>query len=184
MGHTLSGFYDVKGSSTQISSTYCDFSKSSSDPGYETRYGFVDVKSSPVHFFAVGTSEWSTAGTMQFEKEYLNLGGGMNFASGVFTAPKPGTYAFSFKGIGYGTGPNYAGYGWVYLQRNGAHVAIGYSDIYGALKKTYATLSVHATLRLDKGDTITIRHDAGTIFSNDNSHTLFTGSLLEEDLVI
>jgi len=121
---------------------------------------------------------------MPFEKVYLNLGGGMNAASGVFTAPKAGIYAFSFVGDGYGSGSGHAGYGWVYLQRNGVNVAIGYSLISGAARNTYSAFSIHATMKLDKGDTITISHFEGIIFSNGNSHIQFTGSLLEEDLVI
>jgi len=122
---------------------------------------------------------------MPFEKEYLNLGSGMNINSGVFTAPKAGIYAFTFKGNGSGTGSGFAGYGWVHLQRNGANVAIGYSrNGITPTSGTYSTLSVHATLKLSKGDTITIRHVEGVMHSNGNSYTQFTGSLLEEDLVI
>jgi len=148
------------------------------------------VKSSFVHFFVVRTTNWSIAGTMPFEKEYLNLGGGMNLASGVFTAPKPGIYAFNFVGTGFGSGSSYAGFGFVYLQRNGADVAIGFSDILGATAGTRATVSVHGTLKLNKGDTITIRHVAtggswiSTMHSNGKCHTQFSGSLMEEDLVI
>jgi len=69
---------------------------------------------------------------MPFDKEYLNLGGGMNLASGVFTAPKAGIYAFTFNGLGSASGSGYAGKGWVNLQRNSADVAIGISQIYGA----------------------------------------------------
>jgi len=51
--------------------------------GYETRYGFVDVKSNPVHFFVVRQSSWSTLNVpMKFDVEKLNLGGGMNIGSG------------------------------------------------------------------------------------------------------
>jgi len=184
MGHTLSGFYDVKSGSSQISSTYCDFTKASTEADYETRYGFVDVKSSPVHFFVTRLTSWSTTGMMPFEKEYLNLGGGMNLASGVFTAPKAGIYAFTFKGLGSGTRSTYVGYGQIYLQRNGVTVAIGYSDINGATVATYSTLSVHATLKLNEGDAITIYHVEGTVYSNSLSDTQFTGSLVEEDLAI
>jgi len=184
MGHTLSGFYDVKSSSSQIASTYCDFSKSSTETGYETRYGFVDVKSAPVHFFVVRFTSWNTTGTMPFEKEYLNLGGGMNLASGVFTAPKAGIYAFTFMGLGQGSNSGYAGFGGVYLQRNSANVAMGYSVINGATSYTSAVVSVEATLKLDKGDTIRIYHKEGTLVSNGNNHVQFMGSLIEEDLVI
>ena len=186
LGHTLSGFYDVKGSSTQISSTYCDFSKSSTEAGYETRYGFVDVKTSPVHFFVTRTSDWNTPNTtIPFQKEYLNLGGGMNLASGVFTAPKAGIYAFTFQGIGSAYGSGFAGLGIVRLERNGAFVASGIARINGATAGAWSTLSVHATLKLNKGDTIKIYQDGvGTIYSGGGSDTHFTGSLLEEDLVV
>jgi len=183
MGHTLSGFYDVKGSNTQISSAYCDFSKASSDPGYETRYGFVDVKSSPVHFFVTRYSGWSKVGIIPFEKEYLNLGGGMNTTSGIFTVPKTGIYTFSFKGEGYGTGPGYAGSGWVLLKRNDETVADGVSTVFNAPSYSFSTLSVHGTLKLHKGDAITIYLLGGAITSN-GQWPQFMGSLLEEELVI
>jgi len=121
---------------------------------------------------------------MTFQKEYLNLGGGMNLASGVFTAPKPGIYAFTFRGDGHGTDSSSSGLGSVLLQRNNVDVAAGFSNTIGATSGTRSTLSVHGTLKLNKGDTITIRHHSGVIYADIYNQIQFTGSLLEEDLVI
>jgi len=188
LGHTLSGFYDVKGDGgNQIDVIYCDFDKVSNEMDYETRYGYVDVKSSPVHFFVTRNSSWSTVGTLiPFEKEYLNLGGGMNLTSGEFTAPKAGVYAFSFIASGYGTSSvySYGGRGDVRLLRNNIYVAAGCSIIYGATSKSKSPVSVEATLQLNKGDTISIYFWGDEIYSDEYNWTQFTGSLLEENLVI
>jgi len=190
LGHTLTGFYDVLPvGSSQIASIYCDFALQPTEADFETRVGFVDIKSSPVHFFVTGTSICNT-GTMPFDKEYLNVGGGMNLTCGVFTAPVAGIYAFSFKGTGYASGYSYsigrayAGYVVVYLQRNSVNVARGLTNIDGASADTWTTVYVHGTFKLDKGDNITIYHADGTIFSDISNDSQFTGSLVEEHLVI
>ncbi len=124
---------------------------------------------------------------MTFSVEKLNLGGGMNIGSGVFTVPKAGIYAFTFKGsaIGQDTTWKQAGLGQVRLQRNGANVAVGDTHIDGGtLIGAIVTVSIHATLKLSVGDQITIAWIAGEIYDNGNYNTQFVGSLLQEDLVI
>jgi len=72
--------------------------------------------------------------------EYLNLGGGMNLTSGVFTVPKSGTYAFTFKGSSYASNDGVeliAGYGEVSIQRNRVALAKGYSVVFGATSGRY-----------------------------------------------
>ncbi len=106
-------------------------------------------------------------------------------SEGYRAAPRAGVYAFTFKGEGSGLSPAENAYGAVFLQRNSVDVVVGHSQINGAnTEDTHPAFSIHATLKLNKGDTITIRHVIGIIFSNGNSHIQFTGSLLEEDLVI
>ncbi len=110
--------------------------------------------------------------------------GGMSLGSGVFTAPKAGIYAFTFMGLSDGYGSGYAGFGGVYIQHNSANVAMGYSKINGAASKTGAVVLVEATLNINMGDTIRIYHKEGSFGSNVNNHIQFTGSLIEENLVI
>ena len=180
MGHTLSGFYNVKGGNNRIATNYCDFSKSPTDIGYDTQYGFVDIKSSPVGFFVTRHSRWSTVATIPYENVYLNLGSGMNLTSGVFTVPKAGIYDFTFKGTGFEFGRS-ADYGHVYLQKNGEDVIMG--TFTGSIRD-YPILSVDATFQLGKGDTIAIRNGGVVNYSGRGSWIQFKGSLVEEDLVI
>ena len=66
----------------------------------ENDLGNINVKSvSGVYFYAqvLGIQSIADNGVILFNKERLNIGGGMNIKSGVFTAPKTGTYAFSFS---------------------------------------------------------------------------------------
>jgi len=76
------------------------------------------------------------------------------------------------------------------LQRNGANVAAGDTHVdsisSGVLAgSTVLTISIHATLKLNKGDQITIVFSNGGVYDNNNRYiTHFVGSLLEEELVI
>ena len=60
--------------------------------GFETRIGYLDVKSSPVYFYVQRNTNFETKGTpIPFDVEILNVGGAMNSTSGKFTAPRNGT---------------------------------------------------------------------------------------------
>ncbi len=103
----------------------------------------------------------------------------MNLASGVFKAPKDGTYAFAFKGESSGDG----GYSVVCLTKNTSAVACSIS-VFNNATNGYLTVFVQATLQLTKGNIISTRLDDGAIYSSSYSDIQFTGSLLEEELVI
>lgn len=187
IGHTLSGFYQVKSSSTKIATTYCDFNKAPTETGYETRIGVNEIISSPVQFYVQKSRSWSTLNTpMPFELERLNVGGAMNLASGVFTAPKAGSYSFAFSAVANGVVSNSRGTAFVDLRLNGGSIGHGNSGVSGA--DGFFTVSIHATLKLKIGDQITLVLDGvnGGGFYDEPNHryTHFTGILLEEDLVI
>ena len=93
-----------------------------------------------------------------FEIEKLNTGGAMNLASGVFTAPKSGTYFFSFSGVAHisasSSAPLRLGL-FIHLYRNGIAVGSGEADDYSVTDE-HETTSIHiqSTLDLKIGDRI------------------------------
>ncbi len=100
----------------------------------------------------------------------------MDLASGIFTAPRPGTYFFSFSGISDWSGANLQ----IGLHINGGFIGEGYS------LSELDTLAFQSTLRLDAGDKVSvqIRYGEGGLHepSTGSRYTHFTGWLLEEHL--
>jgi len=177
MGHTISGFYLVKSGSTKVATTYCDFSKDSAEVEYETRIGNVDVISSPVQFYVQRNTNWTTLNTpMPFQIERLNVGNAMNIGTGVFKAPKTGTYYFAFSGMK----TNAASHSSIEIRLNGNRLGSSYFGTFN----TWTAGSLHANLKLKTGDEITLQLNAGPLYDDWNIYTHFTGILLEEDLVI
>ena len=109
-----------------------------------------------------------------YEKARLNIGNGMNLATGVFTAPVNGRYQFNFVAKA-----DAAIYTDVFLRVNGINIA------YGIGISRYDNPVITATLALKKNDRIDTWMNQGSIFDrmNGESQTQFTGILLEEDLV-
>ncbi len=101
----------------------------------------------------------------------------MNLATGVFTAPRRGTYFFTFTGLQNDdskTGKVFS----VYLQLNG--VSIGQARNYvNSLEDIPGSLQ--ATLQLNANDQITLYKSSG-ILDEAGQTTHFTGMLLDEEL--
>ena len=151
-------------------------SSSSFSVGYESAIGYLDVKTSPgVSFYVQRNSIYASAGTViPYEVTRLNVGGHMNAATGVFTAPVNGRYHFSFTARSYSSGVTY-----VYLRVNDAFVAISW------VPSNNDNLPLVATLQLTKGDTVDVYLAFGLIYDHSiDHHTQFSGFLLEEDLVL
>lgn len=99
----------------------------------------------------------------------------MNLASGVFKAPKPGVYYFTYSGIKRNNAPNT----YVDLKVNGKDIARAHgTDIYGSW-----TMSLHAIVKLKVGDQISLTLTGGAIHDEYNErYSNFIGFLMEEYL--
>jgi len=193
IGHTLIGFYEVKGDKT-VRSVHCDFTKLL-DQGARnmlTCYcflvisylidrngdcrGVVDVKSSPIYFHVQRNTTYSVTGKIPFQIVQSNVGGGMNITSGIFTAPQSGTYFFSFTGL-----------------KDGSDNALR-MDLYcnsnqitraeGAAGAGLFTATLSSTLSLKSGDQISLQLISGALFDGYAKATNFNGILLQEEVLL
>ena len=195
LGWTQNGFYLVKGnvrsdqgqSSTRISIVYCDFNTNTiAEEAEEEKFiGYVDVKPTGVYFqarresgsFAASSeclnSPSSEGLVIPYQMEEGEFDGLLsNINSGVFTVPTNGRYFFSF------TARSHVSNTLVQLRVN--RLAIAASE--GRFE--YHNMPISTTVNLEKGDTVDVFLKKGAIFDSENDHqTVFTGILLEEDLI-
>jgi hypothetical protein len=62
--------------------------------------GYADVKSAPVHFYVTRESDFDTENTpIPFDVVVVNEANAMDLTTGIFTAPRPGIYFFSFAAV-------------------------------------------------------------------------------------
>lgn len=198
IGHKLSGIYTIKGSK-QIEMVHCDMTQTGSKIHFQieaklidniitgiqqTRVGSVDVKSSPVLFYVQRNMSLyledrrPTTAILTFQVERSNVGGGMQARTGIFTAPKAGTYVFHFGGIKRDRARHVN----VFLYLNDTH-RVG--SVYGSQHEGYFTLSLQSILQLKAGDTVKLVMESlsgGGIYDDKDLTTHFTGFLLEEEL--
>ncbi len=148
--------------------------------------GYADVKSAPVHFYVQRNSNFDTRNTpIPFELARVNEGNAMDLTSGIFTAPRPGIYFFSFTGVArlYNPSPvNLNSH--LYLNGN----LIGMSNVqesYGFVDQL-SPLTLHSTLNLKKGDQLWVTIDysvsSSHLFDDSYHYTHFTGFMLKEDI--
>jgi len=108
------------------------------------------------------------------------VGDAIDTKSGIFTAPLPGIYHFGFSCLMHGK----SSYLVVYLQLNGKTVGLATSNTEQYGGKAFLTISLHASLKLKKGDRINMYKHLGTLHDHGEHFTHFFGWLVEEDLTL
>ena len=127
-----------------------------------------------MYFYAQKNSSYGAQGPIPFEVAVVNIGNALDLKTGVFTAPVPGVYFFSFDAY------SDSHEGRVHLQKNGVNVGQSYD-----YNRGYPSQQLHlaSILQLDAGDEIQVNVRSGQIYEDANGHsTHFVGMLLSDDV--
>jgi hypothetical protein len=112
----------------------------------------------------------------------------MDLASGIFTAPKPGIYFFSFTGQAQIPASSSRVEFGVRLYLNGGRIGVGWIEEDNTVAGQNSPLTLQSTMNLKKGDQVwlEINYQSTGAFLHDsnNHHTHFTGFMLEEEIVM
>jgi len=105
----------------------------------------------------------------------------MNLATGVFTAPRPGTYFFTFTAL-HADDRDFLKTFVIEIQLNGVAMGTARNYISGSSSDDIPA-TLHSTLKLQANDQIRLYLRDGVLTEyNGNHDTHFTGMLLEEEL--
>jgi hypothetical protein len=115
------------------------------------------LKSTPVYFYVQRNSSFFACGIIPFNSTVVNEGNAMDFTSGIFTAPQPGIYFFSFSGHAKFESQSSGNWAAVFLILNG-NQSIGMSWIRDFespnvnIYKNDIKVRIQSAMNLKKGD--------------------------------
>ncbi len=126
---------------------------------------------------------------ISFEIERLNVGNAMDLPSGIFTAPRPGTYFFSFTGLAQfpsSSTPYFYSLG-VGLYLNEDRIGTAYVEETNTVANQNDQMTIQSTLKLKTGDRVWVLIERSTgvyVYDNENNYSHFTGFMLEEEIAV
>jgi hypothetical protein len=160
--------------------------------GFQKWIGFADVKSAPVHFDATRFLSFNEIATpIPFEATRVNEGNAMNATSGIFTAPRPGTYFFYFTGVArlrdssdFWCSLKFKG---IDINNNNWITGASYVGENNGPVDQESPLTLTSIGKLEKGDQVWVEiyYSGSSSFLREDSRqfTHFTGFMLEEEIV-
>jgi hypothetical protein len=142
----------------------------------------------PVHFYVQRNDHFSTFGTpIPFDLEKVNEGNAMDLTSGIFTAPRPGIYFFSYTGLAQFPASSSAVYLGVALYLNGDYIGVGYVSEGNTIAGQLSPLTLQSTLNLKNGDQVWVainwQSPGAFLWDSGAHHNHFTGFMLQEEIV-
>jgi hypothetical protein len=148
--------------------------------------GYADVKSAPVHFHVQRNSSFSRGNTpIPFDSTVVNEGNAMDLTSGIFTAPRPGIYFFSFAGTARLYSSSSSSWFVCRLVLNGNLIGSSHVEEKTNPVDQWSPVTLQSTLNLKKGDRVWVTISGGRAYLYDDNDRLthFTGFMLEKDIL-
>ncbi|XP_046645618.1 uncharacterized protein LOC124336056 isoform X4 [Daphnia pulicaria] len=184
-GHKLSGFFSVKGAK-KMEMIYCNFNANQNDK--QKWIGYADVKSAPVHFYVQREFNFNLLDTpITYNLARVNEGNAMDLPSGIFTAPRQGTYYFAFTALAKFSASSSLLQFKVFQYLNGGRIGTGYVSESNTDVIQFSQMSYPSTLSLVKGDQVWMEigllSPQVSLFDDIYHFTHYTGFMLEEEIV-
>jgi hypothetical protein len=169
-GHFATGYYLTSApGSNHIDVTYCNMKMEVDEDGFQIDT-LTRLPKTMVAFDAYRVTSFTAfREVIPYEAFEMQIGGGMDLLTGVFTAPVAGIYTFTGTWSDYDTEI----YSWLWIRKNGREIAAAYSS-----ETDWNSFGMTVMVSLAEGDTVDTYLYSGYVMSYEPAYTRFSGHLI------